>query len=154
MHRLTGEFVTDAATASRSLLTDLDTMTWDPQLLELFELTGERLPTIVANDTVVGATDAFGSTALVGGLIVDQQAALLAQRCLAPGTAKCTFGTGVFLLANAGVTGVRPSSGLTCSLAWNLRDASSYCIDGQCLHRSVGDPLDPGSRADRDTRRP
>ena len=132
VHRLTGEFVTDAATASRSLLTDLDTMAWDPQLLELFELTGERLPTIVANDTVVGATDAFGSTALVGGLIVDQQAALLAQRCLAPGTAKCTFGTGVFLLANAGVTGVRPSSGLTCSLAWNLRDARSYCVDGQC----------------------
>jgi glycerol kinase len=132
VHQLTGEFVTDAATASRSLLTDLDTMTWDPELLELFELTGERLPTIVANDAVVGTTDAFGAAALVGGLIVDQQAALLAQRCFATGTAKCTFGTGVFLLANVGTKGVRSTSGLTCSLAWNLRDASAYCVDGQC----------------------
>lgn len=132
VHQLTGEFVTDATTASRSLLTDLDTMAWDPQLLEVFELTGERLPAIVANDAVVGATDAFGPTTSVGGLIVDQQAALLAQRCLAPGTAKCTFGTGVFLLANVGTNGVRPTSGLTCSLAWNLRAESSYCVDGQC----------------------
>jgi glycerol kinase len=132
VHQLSGEFVTDAATASRSLLTDLDTTTWDPQLLELFDLTGERLPAIVANDAVVGSTDAFGSKAIVGGLIVDQQAALLAQRCLAPGTAKCTFGTGVFLLANVGPHGVRPTSGLTCSLGWTLRDANTYCIDGQC----------------------
>jgi glycerol kinase len=131
VHQMTGEFVTDAATASRSLLTDLDTMTWDPQLLDLFNLTGERLPNIVANDAVVGSTDAFGSKAIVGGLIVDQQAALLAQRCLTPGTAKCTFGTGVFLLANVGPHGVRPTSGLTCSLAWNLRGASAYCVDGQ-----------------------
>ncbi|MBJ7339243.1 FGGY family carbohydrate kinase [Mycolicibacterium sp.] len=132
VHHLTGEFVTDAATASRSLLTDLDTMSWDQRLLDLFELSDERLPSIVANDAIVGETDAFGPTALVGGLIVDQQAALLAQRCLEPGTAKCTFGTGVFLLANVGATGVRPTSGLTCSVAWKLRDAGAYCIDGQC----------------------
>ena len=132
VHQLTGEFVTDAATASRSLLTDLDTTTWDPQLLALFDLAEEPLPRIVANDAVVGTTDAFGATALVGGLIVDQQAALLAQRCLTPGTAKCTFGTGVFLLANVGDTGVRPRSGLTCSLAWALRDTTAYCVDGQC----------------------
>ena len=67
----------------------------------------------------------------MGGLIVDQQAALLAQRCLQPGTAKCTFGTGVFLLANVGAKAIRPTTGLTCSLAWNLRDAASYCVDGQ-----------------------
>lgn len=132
VHQLTGEFVTDAATASRSLLTDLDTMAWDAELLDVFELSGERLPRIVTNDAVVGKTDAFGSTALVGGLIVDQQAALLAQRCLESGTAKCTFGTGVFLLANVGPKGVRPTSGLTCSVAWNLRDSGAYCVDGQC----------------------
>jgi glycerol kinase len=131
VHHLTGAFVTDASTASRSLLTDLDTLTWDAELLELFDLAGERLPDIVANDAVVGSTDAFGADAAVGGLIVDQPAALLAQRCLAPGTAKCTFGTGVFLLANVGTKPVRPSTGLTCSSAWTLRDASSYCVDGQ-----------------------
>jgi glycerol kinase len=131
VHHLTGAFVTDAATASRSLLTDLDTADWDPELVALFGLSGERLPDIVANDTVVGATDAFGKTAPVGGLIVDQQAALLAQQCLQPGSAKCTFGTGVFLLANVGAKAVRSSTGLSCSVAWDLRDTTWYCVDGQ-----------------------
>ena len=131
VHHLTGAFVTDAATASRSLLTDLDTVDWDPELVALFGLSGERLPDIVANDRVVGSTDAFGPSAPVGGLIVDQQAALLAQRCLSPGSAKCTFGTGVFLLVNVGAKAVRSSTGLTCSVAWDLRDTPSYCVDGQ-----------------------
>lgn len=131
VHHLTGQFVTDATTASRSLITDIDTTDWDSELLELFGLADERLPAIVANDVVVGETTAFGSNASVGGLIVDQQAALLAQRCLATGTAKATFGTGVFLLANVGAAPVRSSSGLTCSVAWNLRGHTNYCVDGQ-----------------------
>jgi glycerol kinase len=131
VHHLCGAFVTDTATASRSLLTDLDSCTWDDDLLDLFDLAGELMPAIVANDAVVGSTDAFGSPADVSGLIVDQQAALLAERCLTPGTAKCTFGTGAFVLANIGTTPVRPSRGLTCSVAWNLRGTTSYCVDGQ-----------------------
>lgn len=131
VHHLTGAFVTDTSTASRSLLTDLDTLTWDGDLVELFDLAGERLPEIVASDAVVGTSAAFGGTAVVGGLIVDQSAALLAQRCLTPGTAKCTFGTGVFLLANVGPKPVRPTTGLTCSGAWTLRDDRAYCVDGQ-----------------------
>ena len=131
-HHLTGTaFVTDVTTASRSLLTDIDTTEWDCELLELFGLDHEPLPTIVANDAVVGTTTAFGAPAAVGGLIVDQQAALLAQRCTSPGSAKCTFGTGVFLLANVGAAPVRPTSGLTCSVAWNLRGETAYCVDGQ-----------------------
>ena len=131
VHQLTGEFVTDATTASRSLVTDIDTTGWDAELLEVFGLADEAMPTIVANDAIVGQTDAFGSSAAVGGLIVDQQAALLAQQCLARGTAKATFGTGVFLLANVGSTAVRSQAGLTCSVAWNLRGDTSYCVDGQ-----------------------
>jgi glycerol kinase len=131
-HHLTGTaFVTDVTTASRSLLTDIDTTEWDCELLELFGLEREPLPTIVANDAVVGTTTAFGAPAAVGGLIVDQQAALLAQRCTSPGSAKCTFGTGVFLLANVGAAPVRPTSGLTCSVAWTLRGETAYCVDGQ-----------------------
>lgn len=131
VHQLTGEFVTDASTASRSLLTDLDSVSWDPELLALFDLAGEDLPRIVANDEVVGETAFFGATAAVGGLVVDQQAALLAQRCLAPGEAKCTFGTGAFLLANMGQAPVRSSSGLAASVAWRVRGGTSYCFDGQ-----------------------
>ncbi|WP_027944503.1 FGGY family carbohydrate kinase [Amycolatopsis taiwanensis] len=131
IHQLTGEFVTDVSTASRSLLTDLDSVSWDPELLALFGLAGEELPRIVANDELVGETTLFGGTVPVGGLVVDQQAALLAQRCLDPGEAKCTFGTGAFLLANMGQAPVRSTSGLAASAAWRIRGETSYCFDGQ-----------------------
>jgi glycerol kinase len=131
IHQLSGEFVTDAATVSRSLLTDLDSVTWDEDLLALFGLGSERLPLIVACDEIIGTTTAFGAPIPVGGLIVDQQAALLAESCLTPGTAKCTFGTGAFLLANTGRTAVRSSAGLTSSVAWRARGETAYCLDGQ-----------------------
>ncbi|GAA0391933.1 FGGY family carbohydrate kinase [Microbispora corallina] len=131
VHRLTGEFVTDAATASRSLLLDVDAVEWSPELLGLFGLSGERMPRIAACDEIVGTTRAFGGEIPVGGLIVDQQAALLAEGCLLPGEAKCTYGTGAFLLANTGDRAVRPASGLTSSVAWRARGATAYCVDGQ-----------------------
>jgi glycerol kinase len=64
-------------------------------------------------------------------LIVDQQAALLAESCLEAGAAKCTYGTGAFLLAQLGTTPALSSSGLTTSVAWRLRGQTSYCADGQ-----------------------
>ncbi|MFF8024898.1 FGGY family carbohydrate kinase [Streptomyces sp. NPDC007896] len=131
IHHLTGAFVTDAATASRSLLTDLDEVSWDPQLADLFGLEGERMPQIVACDDTVGTTTAFGPRLPVAGLVVDQQAALLAEGCLTPGTAKCTFGTGAFLLANTGRWAPRSRSGLATSVAWRIREHTSYCLDGQ-----------------------
>ncbi len=131
VHQLCGAFVTDASTASRSLLLDLDAVAWSPELLHLFGLDGERMPRIVASDEVVGETDVFGPLLPVTGLIVDQQAALLAQACLEPGTAKCTFGTGAFVLAQTGGDAVRSASGLTSSVAWRLRSGTSYCLDGQ-----------------------
>ena len=102
LYKLTGEFVTDTSTASCSLVLNVDTGAWDPELLKLFGLGNERLPRILSNTEIAGTTTAFGSSIPVGGLIVDQQAALVAERCLAIGDAKCTFGTGAFLLANTG----------------------------------------------------
>ena len=131
VHRLCGEFVTDAATASRSLLTDLDSGGWDAELLDLFGLSDEQSPRIVDCAEVIGSTDAFGAELAVAGLIVDQQAALLAEGCVAEGDAKCTFGTGAFLLANTGRTPVRSNAGLTSSVAWQLQGERSYCLDGQ-----------------------
>ena len=131
VHRLCGAFVTDASTASRSLLIALDSVAWDDDLLGLFGLTGEALPEIVGCDQIVGSTDVFGPTIPVAGLIVDQQAALLAESCLTPGDAKCTFGTGAFLLAQLGGNPARSTSGLTTSVAWRLREHTSYCVDGQ-----------------------
>jgi glycerol kinase len=131
LHQLTGEFVTDVTTASRSLVLDLDKRTWDRELLELFALGNEPLPTVVDCDQLLGESSAFGVTVPVGGQVVDQQAALFAQGCLDAGQAKCTFGTGAFLLVNTGDTGPRSGNGLTTSVAWTLRDQSAYCLDGQ-----------------------
>lgn len=131
VHALTGELVTDVTTASRSLLLDLDAATWSPDLLELFGLADERLPRLVACDEVVGTTPAFGGTVPVVGLLVDQQAALLAQDCRASGETKCTYGTGAFLLTSTGSTPTRSVSGLTASVASRLRGETSYCLDGQ-----------------------
>ncbi|MFN0282130.1 MAG: FGGY family carbohydrate kinase [Kineosporiaceae bacterium] len=136
LHHLTGAFVTDVTTASRSLLLDVDQRTWDPELTGLFGLDGERLPRVVGCDEVVGTTTAFGAEMPVTGVVVDQQAALLAQRCLDPGSAKCTYGTGAFLLANVGPTATRSTAGLATSVAWQVRGGAdvadvAYCLDGQ-----------------------
>ncbi len=131
VHRLTGEFVTDTSTASRSLILDLARVDWDPELLELFGLGDEELPALVPSDAIVGTTSAFGGDIPVGGLIVDQQAALLAEGCIQPGTAKCTYGTGAFLLANRGSDPSPHPGGLATSVAWTVRGDTTYCADGQ-----------------------
>lgn len=125
LHQLTGEFVTDVTTASRSLVMDLDEMRWDADLLGLFGLENEALPRIVACDEVVGSTSAFGGDVPVAGLIVDQQSALLAEGCVEAGSAKCTFGTGAFLLANTGRDATRSANGLTTSVAWRTADEAA-----------------------------
>ncbi|MEU0407538.1 FGGY family carbohydrate kinase [Streptomyces griseorubiginosus] len=131
VHRLTGAFVTDAATAGRTQLLDLDRAEWSPRALDLYGLADERLPEIVDNARQVGVTREFGPDIPITGLAVDQQAALLAQRITAPGGAKCTYGTGAFLLAHTGSVPRRGGSGLVSCVAWRLDGRSSYCLDGQ-----------------------
>ncbi|APU43167.1 FGGY family carbohydrate kinase [Streptomyces sp. TN58] len=131
VHRLTGAFATDAATAGRTQLLDLDTADWSPAALDAFGLTGEALPEVVGADTRVGTTTAFGPPLPLTGLLVDQQAALLAQRATEPGTAKCTYGTGAFLLAQTGPRPRRSTTGLVGCVAWQLGGETSYCLDGQ-----------------------
>lgn len=124
--------VTDAATASRSLLTSLEDAAWSPRCLQLFGLEADELPAIVANDAVVGETTVFspGRAVPVAGLAVDQQAALFAESCLKTGEAKCTYGTGAFLLATA-TSPVRSRQGLVSCVAWRLGDTLTWCLDGQ-----------------------
>ena len=131
VRQLTGEFVTDVTTASRSLTLDLDTVTWDRELLDLFGLGDERMPRLVDCDEVVGSTSAFGPAVPVAGLIVDQQAALLAEGCIDFGNSKCTYGTGAFILANTGESAPRSTGGLTTSIAARTRSGTQYCLDGQ-----------------------
>ncbi|MES4887791.1 FGGY family carbohydrate kinase [Streptomyces sp. NPDC096012] len=131
VHRLTGAYVTDAATAGRTQLLDLDRAEWSARALDLYGLSGEHLPEVTDVARPVGTTTAFGPRIPLTGLIVDQQAALLAQRVTGPGTAKCTYGTGAFLLAHTGERPRRGTSGLVSCVAWRLAGATSYCLDGQ-----------------------
>ncbi|MEU4269037.1 FGGY family carbohydrate kinase [Streptomyces sp. NPDC026092] len=131
VHRLTGAFVTDAATAGRTGLLDLDSVSWSAPALDVYGLGAERLPHVVDADAHVGTTTAFGRPIPLTGLLVDQQAALLAQSVTDPGTAKCTYGTGAFLLAQTGSAPRRGDSGLVSCVAWRLRGRTSYCLDGQ-----------------------
>jgi glycerol kinase len=133
IRRLTGDaFVTDVATAGRTLLTSLDTMLWDTRACATFGVIDEHLPRIVANDEVVGETTVFGDVPVpVRGLCVDQQAALFAHGCRAPGDVKCTYGTGAFVLALT--DGPRRSgSGAVACPAWSeAAGGRAWCLDAQ-----------------------
>ena len=133
VHRLCGAFVTDAATASRSLMLDLDAVEWSDEACRAFGVDADELPTVVACDAPVGETTVFSDHPVpVVGLAVDQQAALFAERCHSPGEAKCTYGTGAFLLATTGPDPRRSHTGLVACVAWKLTDGNvTYCLDGQ-----------------------
>jgi glycerol kinase len=130
-HALTGACVTDAATASRTMLLDLASTAWSAEACELFGLDPAAQPAVVDCDAVVGETDVFGPVLPVSGLAVDQQAALFAESCFAPGEAKCTYGTGAFILACAGTEPPRSASRLAACVAWRLGGRTTYCLDGQ-----------------------
>ncbi|HEX5956802.1 MAG TPA: FGGY family carbohydrate kinase, partial [Solirubrobacterales bacterium] len=130
-YQLTGEAVTDAATASRTLLLDLERAGWSEEACEIFELDPAKQPRIVDCDAAIGETDAFGKPLPVTGLAVDQQAALFAESCFATGEAKCTYGTGAFILATAGEAALRSRSRLAACVAWQLGGVTTYCLDGQ-----------------------
>jgi len=129
--RLGGEYVTDAATASRTMLLDLDAVAWSEVACAAFGLSPAALPAVVDCAGFAGSTTAFGRELPITGIAVDQQAALLAEGCLAAGDAKCTYGTGAFLLVTTGSSGTRSSSGLSASVAWRLEGSATYCLDGQ-----------------------
>ncbi len=131
LHRLAGAFVTDAATASRTLLLDLDRVAWSAEACAIFGVDPTTLPEIADCAAIVGETSVFGGAVPVAGIAVDQQAALYAQGCFAAGDAKCTYGTGAFILASTGGTPSRSSSGLASSVAWRLAGVATYCLDGQ-----------------------
>ncbi len=131
VQRLTGAYVTDAATASRTLLLDLDHGTWSDAACAAFGIDPTTLPAIVGCAEVVGETTVFGGRVPVTGLAVDQQAALFGEGCLEAGAAKCTYGTGAFVLATTGSVPRRSQHGLVACVAWRLGGVTTYCLDGQ-----------------------
>lgn len=127
--------VTDATNASRTQLCDIRTATWHEQLLELFEVPVTALPKIVPSIGEVGRSYPFAFLDLdipITGIAGDQQAALFGQCAFEVGAAKCTYGTGAFLLQNTGseLAAAEPF-GLLNTIAWQDRDGSlTYAIEG------------------------
>jgi len=132
LRRLGAGYVTDAATASRTMLLDLDTTQWSDRACAAFGIDPGSLPRVAGCAEIVGETTAFGDQPLpVAGIAVDQQAALYAHGCVHQGDAKCTYGTGAFLLVTTGEKAARSSAGLSASVAWKLGASTTYCLDGQ-----------------------
>jgi glycerol kinase len=131
LSRMCGAFATDVATAGRSLLLDLDTAEWSSQACEIFGIDPATLPTVVGNADKLGDCDLFGPSVPVTGTCVDQQAALFAEHCREAGEAKCTYGTGAFMLACTGDRPTRSTNGLVGCPAWRIGPQRTYCLDGQ-----------------------
>jgi glycerol kinase len=135
--KLTGEHITDASNASRTMLYDIRELRWDLELLELFGIPERSLPRVCASAGMLGEihpsvlavhelAPGEGRSARAGGALAltgiagDQQAALFGQACLDPGMAKSTIGTGSFVLLNAGFEPPKPPAGLLSTLAWRV----------------------------------
>ena len=126
--------ITDASNASRTQLCNIETATWDDELLEIFNVPKGALPTIVPNYGNLAVTDpnAFlGLTAPITGIAGDQQAALFGQAAFTEGDSKCTYGTGAFLLTNTGIKRVESKNGLIATIAWQAPSGEiTYALEG------------------------
>jgi glycerol kinase len=118
--KLTGRHITDYTNASRTLLFDIHELAWDAELCELLGVDPARLPEPAPSAEVYGTTSIFGGEVPVAGIAGDQQAALFGQACHSPGEAKNTYGTGSFVLLNAGPEAPPPAEGLLTTVAWGL----------------------------------
>ena len=132
--------VTDYSNASRTMLFNIHTLSWDEELCALLDIPMDILPRPVSNSEVYGtvAEGIEGLEALAGvpicGAAGDQQAALLGQGCIHPGEAKNTYGTGCFTMMNTGPTVPVSRSGLLSCVAWSIRGETNYCLEGSVFN--------------------
>lgn len=129
--KLCGRHVTDTSNASRTMLFDIENLRWDDELLDLFDIPASLLPEVVASSAVIGASDAaiFGTPVPISGVAGDQQAATFGQACHQAGMAKNTYGTGCFMLMNAGDTAVASHNNLLSTVGWTT-DKTAYMLEG------------------------
>ncbi len=126
-----GLHLTDVTNASRTMLMDLSTLQWDEELLDAFGVPAAMLPHIRSNVEVYGAATTVLPGTSIAAALGDQQAALFGQTCFSPGEAKCTYGTGAFLLLNTGPDPVRSSHGLLSTVGYQVGDgAPTYALEG------------------------
>ncbi len=136
--KLTGHaiHVTDASNASRTSLLSLRSVSWNEEMLELFAIPGALLPQVAPSSQVYGTTKGMRSLPdgiPIAGMAGDQQAALFGQGCFEAGEAKCTYGTGAFLLMNTGLRPRKSTSGLLTTIAWRLGGKTTYALEGSAF---------------------
>ncbi len=123
--------VSDASNASRTQLLDIHTGAWSEQLLNLFEIPARAIAEVSNSSGVIGTTeDFFGLQLPISGIAGDQQAALFGQTQFEVGGAKCTYGTGAFILQNTGDKAVIQENGLISTVAWQLDGKLTYASEG------------------------
>lgn len=124
---------TDYSNASRTMLFNINTLTWDEKLLDILSIPKSMLPKALPSSEVYGRTDenTFGGASIpISGIAGDQQAALFGQGCFSHGDVKNTYGTGCFLLMNTGERPIKSDSGLLTSIAWGLDGKVNYVLEG------------------------
>jgi glycerol kinase len=136
--RLTGgaAHVTDVSNASRTLLLDLRKLAWDAELCALFGVPEASLPSVRGSAEVYGVTRGVPGVpdgVPIAGMAGDQQAALFGQACFAPGEAKCTYGTGAFLLMNTGEQPMPSRRGLLTTVGWRVGGEVAYALEGSAF---------------------
>jgi glycerol kinase len=127
-----GIHATDVTNASRTQLMDLETLAWDPEILEIFGIPAMILPRIASSGEIFGRAQLPAIEGVpIAGVIGDQQAALVGQTCFASGEAKNTYGTGSFLLMNTGESAVFSKFGLLTTVAYKLgAEPARYALEG------------------------
>jgi glycerol kinase len=123
---------TDVSNASRTMLFNIQTCAWDPELLDLFRVPISMMPAVKSSSEVYG--EVSGVKGIEGiplaGIAGDQQAALFGQRCVRPGLTKNTYGTGCFMLQNTGRRAVPSSNHLVTTVAWKMGNVTEYALEG------------------------
>ncbi len=124
--------ITDVSNASRTLLMNLETLDWDEELLELFEVPRSALPEIVDSSGTLAetASSVTERSIPITGIAGDQQAALFGQVCFEPGMVKNTYGTGCFLLMNVGDKPAPSENRLLSTVAWRIGGVAEYALEG------------------------
>ena len=132
--KLTGgrSHVTDVSNASRTLLFNIHTLQWDPQLLALFDIPPALMPSVQPSSAHFGDTEAslLGASVPIGGVAGDQQSALFGQACFTPGMAKNTYGTGCFMLMHTGADFRKSRNGLITTSAAQTATVPQYALEG------------------------
>lgn len=121
---------TDVTNASRTMLFNINTLTWDEELLDLFEIPASMMPQVCSSSGVVGVAEVGDLSIPIAGVIGDQQSALFGQMCVEEGSVKNTYGTGCFLLMNCGNKPVFSQNRLLTTIAWKIGERVDYALEG------------------------